>query len=83
LGFALEPGSVEHVLRKYEREQRIMKSCEPRDLLNRISDICLFEGIQPKLTTELIDLAWQNYFGTSHTFEPNISEAVPEASLQM
>jgi hypothetical protein len=83
LGFALEPGSVEHVLRKYEREQRVMKSCEPRDLLNRISDICLFEGIEPKLTTELIDLAWQNYFGTSHTFEPNISEAVPEVSLQM
>jgi len=83
LGFALQLGSVEHVLRKYEREQRIMKSCEPRDLLNRINDICLFEGIEPKLTIELIDLAWQNYFGTSHTFEQNISEAVPEASLQM
>jgi len=80
---AVEQASIDHVLRKYERERRIMKACEPRDLLNRINDICVFEGIEPRLTPDLIDVAWRNYFGASHTFEPDISEAVPQASFQM
>src|SRR5829696_2769537 len=29
-----------HVLNKYELEERQMKSCEPRDLLDRVADIC-------------------------------------------
>jgi hypothetical protein len=82
-GIALDQTSIDHVLRKYERERRIMKACEPRDLLNRINDICVFEGIEPRLTPDLIDVAWRNYFGASHTFEPDISEAVPQASFQM
>jgi len=82
-GIAVEQVSIDHVLRKYERERRIMKACEPRDLLNRINDICVFEGIEPRLTPDLIDVAWRNYFGASHTFEPDISEAVPQASFQM
>jgi len=56
-------------LKKYVAEQRIMKGCEPRDLLNKVNDICLFEGRPAQLTTELIDLAWGNYFGTAHGFE--------------
>ena len=47
-----------------------MKGCEPRDLLNKVNDICLFEGREMKLTKELVDLAWGNYFGTSHGFAP-------------
>jgi hypothetical protein len=67
---SFEPGIFDYVLQKYAREHRQMKSCEPRDLLNRVSDICLFEGIETKLTPELVDVAWKNYFGTSHTFAP-------------
>jgi hypothetical protein len=25
-------------------EHRVMKACEPRDLLDRVTDLCLFEG---------------------------------------
>ena len=49
-------------------EHRQMKGCEPRDLLDRVTDICLFEGRELELTPEVIDVAWRNYFGTSHAF---------------
>jgi hypothetical protein len=51
-----------------------MKGCEPRDLLNKVNDICLFEGRELKLTPELVDLAWGNYFGTAHAFAPEVAQ---------
>jgi Mg-chelatase subunit ChlI len=57
-----------HILNNYLIEDRQMKACEPRDLLDRIADICLFEGRAFEVTSELIDLAWRNYFGASHGF---------------
>jgi hypothetical protein len=77
---------LDYIVRKYVLEGRLMKSCEPRDLLNRITDICLFEGIEAKLTPGLVDLAWRNYFGSSHTFDPAVSPILPEperATLQI
>ena len=85
-GIALEQESLDYVLRKYASEKRQMKSCEPRDLLNRVMDICLFEGTQLSLTPELLDFAWRNYFGAAHTFGSSISETMAEAhgvSLQV
>ena len=83
-GIVLTPGCLDHLVRNYVREQRPMKSCEPRDLLNRINDFCLFEGIEPRLTPELIDIAWRNYFGSSHTFAARVSEPTPDTvSLEM
>lgn len=83
-GIVLTPGCLDHVVRNYVREQRPMKSCEPRDLLNRINDFCLFEGIEPRLTPELIDIAWRNYFGSSHTFAASVSAPPPDTvSLEM
>jgi hypothetical protein len=60
---AFDQASLSHLLKKYVEEGRAPKSCEPRDLLNRVSDICQFRGLTPHLTPELIDLAWNNYFG--------------------
>jgi hypothetical protein len=68
-GIALDQSSVQYVLDKYGAERRMMKSCEPRDLLNRITDICLFEGHALQLTPALIDDAWKNYFGAAHGFD--------------
>jgi len=64
-----EDSTVEYLLRKYGNEKRIMKACEPRDLLSRISDICAFEGRPMQISPELIDTAWANYFGTAHAYE--------------
>ncbi len=67
-GIVVNQDCVDHILQKYVAEDRVMKGCEPRDLLNKVNDICLFEGRPSQLTTELLDLAWGNYFGTAHRF---------------
>jgi hypothetical protein len=67
-GLVVNQDCLDHILRKYMVENRIMKGCEPRDLLNKVRDICLFEGRPSELTVELVDLAWGNYFGTAHRF---------------
>jgi hypothetical protein len=71
---ALDDASLNHVLDKYVIEKRPMKPCEPRDLLSRVNDLCRFEGRPFQLTPELVDIAWRNYFGAAHHFEPHPSE---------
>ena len=68
-GITVSFDCLDHLLARYSAEGRVMKACEPRDLLSRIIDFCRFEGSEPTVTDELLDLAWQNYFGTSHVFE--------------
>jgi hypothetical protein len=67
-GLRVDQTCLDYILNNYMIEHRQMKSCEPRDLLDRVTDICLFEGHAPELTTKLIDVAWRNYFGSSHGF---------------
>jgi MoxR-like ATPase len=67
-GITVEQPVLDHILAKYRTERRQMKGCEPRDLLDRATDICLFENHGLKLTPHIVDIAWRNYFGTSHTF---------------
>jgi chromosomal replication initiation ATPase DnaA len=69
-GIPLEQPVLDHILTKYRVERRQMKGCEPRDLLDRATDICLFEKHGLKLTPHIVDIAWRNYFGTSHSFAP-------------
>jgi hypothetical protein len=69
-GIQCDEAALDHVLNKYRIEHRQMKGCEPRDLLDRITDICLFDGHSLALSPEVIDVAWRNYFGASHTFAP-------------
>ena len=69
-GLVVDHDSISYLLHKYGAEGRAMKCCEPRDLLNRISDICSFEGHPMQLSPALIDAAWGNYFGIGHSFEP-------------
>lgn len=68
-GLSLDQANVKYLLQKYVDEKRPMKACEPRDLLNRMTDICRFENRPVRLNPELLDAAWKNYFGTSHSFD--------------
>lgn len=68
-GLAVDHASISYLLHKYGQERRPMKCCEPRDLLNRICDICSFEGRPLHLSEAIIDAAWRNYFGVAHGFE--------------
>jgi MoxR-like ATPase len=69
-GIRVENPVLEHILTKYRVEHRQMKGCEPRDILDRVTDICLFEGHKLELSNQVVDVAWRNYFGTSHSFAP-------------
>jgi hypothetical protein len=88
-GLRCEQACLDHILNNYMIEHRQMKACEPRDLLDRVTDICLFEGRALELNPKLIDLAWRNYFGASHGFttQPstprNTGELVLDEPLQI
>jgi len=69
-GIAIDQPVMDHILMKYRVEHRQMKGCEPRDILDRATDICRFEGKNTQLTPHVVDIAWRNYFGTSHSFAP-------------
>ncbi|HKP72177.1 MAG TPA: hypothetical protein VJT82_04510 [Pyrinomonadaceae bacterium] len=67
-GLRVEQVCLDYILNNYMISHRQMKACEPRDLLDRVLDICLFEGQAIELTPKVIDNAWRNYFGASHGF---------------
>ncbi len=80
--------SLDHILNNYMIEHRQMKACEPRDLLDRITDICLFQNQALEITPKIVDKAWRNYFGASHNFtsvdEPrNLTEHPHADPLQL
>jgi hypothetical protein len=57
------PGLLETLQQRYAAENRPMRSCEPRDLIERARDICAYKGLPLELTPEVMDLAWKGYFG--------------------
>ncbi len=58
-----EPQFLDALMERYEHENREMKSCEPRDLVERCLDICRHEGLPRRLSVDLLQRAWSNYFG--------------------
>jgi len=82
-GVDMEQMHIQHILNRYELEERQMRSCEPRDLLSRVADVCLFEQLPLTLTIDLIDVAWKNYFGTSHSFEPVRQRVATASAMEM
>ena len=56
---------VERLLERYVAEGRELRGCEPRDLIERIRDICRFTGRPLELNEDVMTLAWSGYFGTN------------------
>jgi predicted ATPase with chaperone activity len=63
LGVAAAPEVIKRLLERYRTQNREMRCCEPRDLIERSRDICRFDGKPLELTPEVLDLAWTGYFG--------------------
>ncbi len=63
-GLEYDPELLEFLMRKYEKERRPMRCCEPRDLVQRCLDICRYEKLADALSVKLLEIAWANYFGT-------------------
>jgi hypothetical protein len=73
-GIHCEQSCLEHILIKYRIERRMMKGCEPRDLLDRATDICRFEGESPKLTPEIIIAAIAGFEAQKNHIDSQIAE---------
>jgi hypothetical protein len=64
-GAAVTPGVLDRLLERYRVQNRELRACEPRDLIERSRDICRFRGTSLELTPDVLDLAWTGYFGTT------------------
>ncbi len=63
-GATADPEILDRLLARYRAEGRELRSCQPRDLIERCRDICRFHGKPLELTPEVLDLAWIGYFGS-------------------
>jgi hypothetical protein len=52
------------LLERYSAQNRELRACEPRDLIERARDICRFQSRPLELSPKVLDLAWMGYFGT-------------------
>lgn len=58
------PDSVlDHLREKFISEDRELNCCQPRDLIERVRDLCVYRNKPVSLTNENLDLAWIGYFG--------------------
>jgi hypothetical protein len=60
---AVPDSLVGWLLDRYEREGRLLRGCEPRDLIDRARDFCAFHGRPFELSEEILGLVWDGYFG--------------------
>lgn len=74
-GFEVPPPLIDRLIARYHAEHRELLGCHPRDLIERVRDICRYTGQPEELTYELVDMAWRGYFGTGSSKNPN--EHVP------
>jgi SpoVK/Ycf46/Vps4 family AAA+-type ATPase len=54
---------IDRLLARYKAENRELRACQPRDLIERSRDICQFHNKPLELTPEVLNLAWIGYFG--------------------
>ena len=66
-GLRHDPRLLDALVARYTHEQREMRSCQPRDLVDRCADICRYENRPLVLTEELLERAWLYYFGAHQT----------------
>jgi hypothetical protein len=48
--------------RHYNPAGRPLRACHPRDLLDQVTALCRYRGIEPVITRELLDAACASYF---------------------
>jgi hypothetical protein len=72
-GAAVPPSTVAWLIERYAAEGRPLRSCEPRDLIERARDFCAFHGRPFQIDEEVLDLAWRGYFGDKDRLGTNRS----------
>lgn len=52
------------LIKRYTAASKELRCCEPRDLIERVRDICHHHQRDFQLNEELMTMAWEGYFGT-------------------
>jgi hypothetical protein len=63
VGIEPERRLLTRLLDRYQQEGRDLRASEPRDLIERVRDICKLRGEPFRVDAPLLDLAWTGYFG--------------------
>jgi hypothetical protein len=62
-GLEFDPEVFSYVIEElYGESDRPLVPCQPRDLIGLAMDQCRFQEMEPKLTKDLLNWAWQSYF---------------------
>jgi hypothetical protein len=62
-GLVFDPVVVEYLVRRYYEPRGIeMRSCQPRDLVEQVVNLCRYAGQEPAISRELLDKACASYF---------------------
>lgn len=59
----VKPELLANLMKRYNDNDRELRACEPRDIIERVRDICIYHGVPMALEEKWIDLAWKAYFG--------------------
>lgn len=62
-GLDISEEMIDGLLKRYQSEGRPLRGCEPRDLIERVLDICRFTRQPREISEANLDLAWKGYFG--------------------
>ncbi|MCC6681593.1 MAG: hypothetical protein IT445_11885 [Phycisphaeraceae bacterium] len=57
---------IEKLIERHLEEDRPLHGCVPRDLVNRVADICRYRGEPFHINETLLDLAWLGYYGANN-----------------
>ena len=60
--------------RHYRPENRPLRACQPRDLLDQVTALCRYRGNEPTISRELLDAACASYFLDHEAASPNWKE---------
>ena len=69
--------------RHYGPTGRPLRSCHPRDLLDQVTALCRYRGIEPAITRELLDAACSSYFVDGPGAEPPTPRKKPRRRLEI
>lgn len=52
------------LIERYQREQRELRCSEPRDLIERVRDLCRYYNKPLDINPQTLDVAWRGFFGS-------------------
>src|SRR5262249_34221699 len=69
--------------RHYTPVGRPMRACHPRDLLDQVTALCRYRGIEPMISRELLDAACAAYFVDASVGSPPMPPPTKKASKRL